>query len=151
MSFPTKDYQQSTTEGKNKILARLQQSGMQDLTWYTHMEQVTTSIDESVDKKPARRLVAETCFPLCWHLCGRTPGWPCSSTCGGVCCLDGSCSAWCGQTQPHSLGGGPPRSGPSACLRAVRAPNQRNPKSGASAESKHVETQQLKPQEAPPF
>ena len=53
--------------------------------------------------------------------------------------------------QPHSLGGGPPRSGPSACLRAVRAPNQRNPKSGASAESKHVETQQLKPQEAPPF
>ena len=40
---------------------------------------------------------------------------------------------------------------PSACLRAVRAPNQRNPKSGASAESKHVETQQLKPQEAPPF
>ena len=76
---------------------------------------------------------------------------PCSSTCGGVCCLDGSCSAWCGQTQPHSLGGGPPRSGPSACLRAVRAPNQRNPKSGASAESKHVETQQLKPQEAPPF
>ena len=51
MSFPTKDYQQSTTEGKNKILARLQQSGMQDLTWYTHVERVTTSIDESVDKK----------------------------------------------------------------------------------------------------
>ena len=51
MSFPTKDYQQSTTEGKNKILARLQQSGMQDLTWYTHVAQVTTSIDESVDKK----------------------------------------------------------------------------------------------------
>ena len=51
MSFPTKDYQQSTTEGKNKILARLQESGMQDLTWYTQMEQVTTSIEESADKK----------------------------------------------------------------------------------------------------
>ena len=51
VSFPTKDYQQSTTEGKNKILARLQESGMQDLTWYTQMEQVTTSIEESADKK----------------------------------------------------------------------------------------------------
>ncbi len=51
MFFPIKDYQQSTTEGKNKILANLQASGMQDLSWYNQMENVTTSIEESVEKK----------------------------------------------------------------------------------------------------
>ena len=51
MFFPTKDYQASNTEGKNKILARLQESGMQDLSWYTQMEVVTTAIEESMDKK----------------------------------------------------------------------------------------------------